>query len=267
MAHFCKTAADVHRLLRAVALHVSGDAQAATSAQGIASKVLPPSMYRRYMIAELLPPCVVAVEAREDPSDVVLFAEEEAALGRAVEKRRREFTTARDCAHRALTGLGHPPQPILSGDRGQPCWPAGVVGSITHCHSYRACAVARASDLLTVGIDAEPHEPLPEGVLGAIATAQELAHLRELSRIAPDVHWDRLLFSAKESVYKAWFPLAKRPLGFHDALLTLDSRRGAFSAQLLVPGPVLGGAQLSAFAGRWLARDGLLLTGIALAPS
>lgn len=219
------------------------------------------------MIAEILPPCVVAVETREDPLDVVLFAEEEAALGRAVEKRRREFTTARDCAHRALTGLGLPPQPVPSGDRGQPCWPAEVVGSITHCHRYRACAVAHASDLLTIGIDAEPNEPLPEGVLAAIALAQELAQLRELSRIAPNVHWDRLLFSAKESVYKAWFPLAKLSLGFHDALLTLDSLRGAFSARLLVPGPVLGGAQLHTFSGRWLARDGLLLTGIALAPS
>jgi len=224
------------------------------------------------VIAEILPASVIAIEAREDPVGAVLFPEEEAALGQAVEKRRREFTTARDCAHKAIAGLGLPLLPIPSGPRGEPCWPTGVVGSITHCHNYRACAVALATDLITLGIDAEPNEPLPDGVLAAIATAEELSRLRELSRIAPDeVHWDRLLFCAKESVYKAWFPLTGRSLGFEDAVLTIDSDRGAFSdrgvfsARLLVPGPALEGEQLQTFSGRWLVRDGLVLTGIALA--
>jgi 4'-phosphopantetheinyl transferase EntD len=216
------------------------------------------------MIADILPDAVVAVEAWSDPADVVLFAEEEAVLGQAVEKRRLEFTTARACARRALAGLGLPPLPIPSGARGEPCWPAGIVGSITHCHGYRACAVARASELLTLGIDAEPNDALPEGVLGAIARAEELPQLRALARTAPAVHWDRLLFSAKESVYKAWFPLARRSLGFEDAVLTLDARRGEFSARLLVPGPLSAGGRLETLPGRWLARDGLVLTAIAL---
>jgi 4'-phosphopantetheinyl transferase EntD len=216
------------------------------------------------VIVEILPEEVVAVETRGDPVDVVLFPDEEAVLGRAVEKRRREFTTARDCAHRALRGLGLPPQPVLSGARGEPCWPAGIVGSITHCDGYRACAVARATEQLTIGIDAEPNRPLPEGVLAAIARVEELAHVRELARIAPTVHWDRLLFSAKESVYKAWFPLARQSLGFEDASLTIDPRRGAFSARLLVPGPVTVEGGLARLDGRWLARDGLVVTAITL---
>jgi 4'-phosphopantetheinyl transferase EntD len=80
----------------------------------------------------------------------------------------------------------------------------------------------------------------------------------------PAVHWDRLLFSAKESVYKAWFPLAKRWLGFEDAVVTLDPSAETFAARLLVSGPLLGGRRLTGFSGRWLIRDGLVLTAIAL---
>ncbi len=221
------------------------------------------------MIAEILPAGVVSVEARSDFGDVVLFPEEELALGRAVEKRRREFTTARACAREALAGLGLPPLPIASGARGEPCWPAGIVGSITHCRGYRACAVARETELLTIGIDAEPNEALSDGVLAEIALAEELPRLRELERIEPTIHWDRLLFSAKESVYKAWFPLARRWLGFEDAVLAIDPLECTFAVRLLVPGPLLAGRRLTTLSGRWLARDGLVLTAIALpsAPS
>lgn len=217
------------------------------------------------MLAELLPAQVVAVQTREDLLDVELFPVEEAMLGRAVEKRRREFTTARACARQALDRLGLPAVAITTGAHGEPVWPAGVVGSITHCEGYRACALAPASEIATVGIDAEPNAPLPEGLLGDIARPEELPRLRELQRQEPAVHWDRLLFSAKESVYKAWFPLAEQWLGFEDATLTIDGAAGTFSARLLVPGPLLGDRRLSGFAGRWLAHDGLLLTAIALA--
>jgi 4'-phosphopantetheinyl transferase EntD len=79
------------------------------------------------------------------------------------------------------------------------------------------------------------------------------------------VHWDRLLFSCKESVYKAWFPLARRWLGFDGAALRVDPVARTFTADLLVPGPVVDGAVLRGFSGRWLARGGLLLTAIGVA--
>lgn len=216
------------------------------------------------MIDAILPGAVIAVEAREDPIDIVLFPAEEASVGQAVEKRRREFTTARGCAREALSQLGLPPAAIPNGERGEPCWPAGVVGSITHCDGYRACAIARSADTLTIGIDAELHAELPEGVLSDIAGTRELSWLSERRRDMPHVHWDRLLFSAKESIYKAWFPLAKRWLGFEDVVVTLDTSAETFAARLLVPGPLLGGQRLTGFSGRWLIRDGLVLTAIAL---
>lgn len=217
------------------------------------------------MIEQILPDEVIAVEALEDIQDIVLFPVEEAILGQAVEKRRREFTTARACARAALGQLGLPPAPVTTGDRGEPQWPAGVVGSITHCDGYRACAIARSSEIVTIGIDAEPNAELPEGVLSEIARTEELPWLRDLKRSKPTVHWDRLLFSVKESIYKAWFPLAKRWLGFEDAVVTLDTSRNTFYAQLLVSGPMLADRRLTGFSGRWLARDGLLLTAITIA--
>lgn len=216
------------------------------------------------VIERLLPPAAVAVEARQDPPDVFLFPAEEAAIQTSVEKRRLEFTTTRQCAREAFARLGLPPSPVVSGQRGEPRWPSGVVGSITHCDGYRACAVARLTDVVTIGIDAEPHAALPAGVVSAIAGSEELGWVRDLKRQAPAVHWDRLLFSAKESVYKAWFPLAERWLGFEDAVVTVDPSACTFSARLLVAGPMIAGEQLAELSGRWLVRDGLVLTAIAV---
>jgi 4'-phosphopantetheinyl transferase EntD len=217
------------------------------------------------MLQELLPDAVVAVDTRTDSQDIALFPAEEAALGRAVEKRRREYTTARACARAAFGRLGLPIVAVTSGERGEPQWPAGVVGSITHCEGYRACAIARSREIVTIGIDAEPNAPLRDGLLPMIARAEELRWLDDLRRVEPAVHWDRLLFSAKESVYKAWFPLARRWLDFEDALVTVAPMEGAFSARLMVSGPLLGDRPLTGFSGRWLVRGGLVLTAIALA--
>ena len=74
--------------------------------------------------------------------------------------------------------------------------------------------------------------------------------------------WDRLLFSAKESVYKAWFPLTGRRLRFLDVRVDFDPVRSTFSARLLVDGPVVDGAALTGLDGRWVVGDGLLATAI-----
>nr|WP_154677356.1 4'-phosphopantetheinyl transferase superfamily protein [Parafrankia discariae] len=228
-------------------------------------------------------PALAAVEKFDDDfggaADARLFPEEAATLTRAVDKRRREFTTGRICAHRALEALGVPAVPILPGERREPLWPAGVVGSITHTAGYRAAAVARAAagSTVSVGIDAEPNEPTPGGVLREISLPVEREMLTALGGEHPAVRWDRLLFSAKESVYKAWFPLAQRWLGFDDAELTITvdagdaagtgvDARGAFQARLLVAGPALPGGELTGFSGRWAVGRGLIVTAIAFTP-
>lgn len=215
------------------------------------------------MLERILPAGTTVAATRGD-LEGSLYPEEEAVVARAVEKRRREFTTGRACAREALAQLGQPRQPIPPGPRGEPLWPAGVVGSITHCDGYRASAVARGAGFLAVAIDAEPHSPLPERLLPDIARPEERPHLAELARSEPAIHWDKLLFSAKESVYKAWFPLAHRWLGFEDAVLCFDREAGTFAARLLVEGPVAGGRRISGFEGRWLVGDGLVATAISV---
>jgi 4'-phosphopantetheinyl transferase EntD len=214
------------------------------------------------MIADILPSPVAVVEAFGDLADVRLFPEEEAVIARAAAKRRGEFTTARGCARAALAKIGVPAVPILPGPRGAPQWPEGVVGSITHCAGYRACAVARIGEIVTIGLDAEPHDPLPKGVLEAIARPAEQARLSALTSVRPDINWDRLLFCAKESVYKAWFPLTHRWLGFEEASIEIDPVNGSFGARLLVDGPMVNNSMLAGFEGRWLVSDGFIVTAI-----
>lgn len=212
------------------------------------------------LLVDLLPGGVSVVEVRGDVLDGPVLAEEEIVIAGASAPRRREFRTARACARRALARLGRPTGAIPAGPHREPCWPEGVVGSLTHCAGFRAAAVAHASDVWTLGIDAEPAEPLPDGILRHIALAPEQDMVARLTAAEPDVHWDRLLFSAKESLYKAWFPPARRWLDFLDARLDFTAGRRTFTAQLLLPGP----RPFDVAEGRWQCREGLLLTAVSL---
>ncbi|MDG9708993.1 4'-phosphopantetheinyl transferase family protein [Streptomyces sp. DH10] len=214
------------------------------------------------MIDEILPTAVLGAESFGDEPDAWLFPEERAALGEAGEARRREYTTVRHCARRALGGLGLAPAPLLPGVRGAPRWPDDVVGSMTHCAGYRAAAAAHRSDVRALGIDAEPHAPLPEGVLEFIALPKESSHVAGLSRHTPEVHWDRLLFCAKEAVYKAWFPATHTWLGFDGAVIS-PAPDGTFHARVLAPAPAQQVPAPREFDGRWLVRDGFLLASVA----
>ncbi|GAA4601349.1 4'-phosphopantetheinyl transferase EntD [Actinoplanes octamycinicus] len=215
------------------------------------------------MIGEILPADVCVAEAFSDRTGEPVFPGEEASVGRSVESRRREFVTARRCAREALTQLGFAPVPIPAGPGRDPVWPSGVIGSITHCAGYRGAAVAARTDLTSLGIDAEPHAPLPEGILEAVSLPAERRRLAGLALRYPAIRWDRLLFSAKESVFKAWFPLTGRMLGFDEAELSIDPFAAEFSARLRVPGDRLdGGPALTGFTGRWLVRGDLMLTAV-----
>jgi 4'-phosphopantetheinyl transferase EntD len=216
------------------------------------------------VLEEILPAAVAVASTRRNSSGVELFPEEASVIANSVEKRRLEFATARACAREALAHLGLPPVAVLPGPKGEPRWPDGIVGSITHCDGYCACALARDGDLLSIGVDAEPDQALPTGLLGDIALPREREWIRAMAASRPGVSWDRLLFSIKEAIYKAWFPLTGRWLGFEDATVSIDVERERFVARLLVPAPVVRGRDLSGFEGRWLAREGLLLAAIAM---
>jgi enterobactin synthetase component D / holo-[acyl-carrier protein] synthase len=216
------------------------------------------------MLEVILPAGVESQECFGVPPGGVVFREEEQVIAHAVASRRRDFAAVRSCARVCLERLGYPPVPILPGVGGAPTWPAGIRGSMTHCAGYAAAAVGPHRPISAIGIDAEPDAPLPDGVLGLIATAAEHDHLAATQRECEGPHWDRLLFSAKEAVYKAWFPLVGGWLDHHDAEISFDAHNRTFTALLSRNDLILNGRPIHQLHGRWIREQGILATAIVL---
>ena len=118
------------------------------------------------------------------------------------------------------------------------------------------------SVLASIGIDVEQNGRLPDGVEEAVTVPGEPEMLAALARAFPATHWGRLLFSAKESIYKAWYPLTGRGLGFEAARLTIDPA-GTFAAKLLIDGARTdGGPPLTELRGCFLVAHGLVATAV-----
>jgi 4'-phosphopantetheinyl transferase EntD len=131
---------------------------------------------------------------------------------------RRASGAARIVARELLSRLGVPCAAIPKSPSGQPLWPAGVTGSLAHDDTIAAAAVARLRDISALGIDVEPAAPLPPDVLSLVARPEELAGLPGQPCAG------RIVFAAKEAVYKALHPLDGVPLEYED--IHVDLRRG-----------------------------------------
>jgi 4'-phosphopantetheinyl transferase EntD len=206
------------------------------------------------MIANLLPG-TASFEMFSDTPEAWAFPSEAARVADACSERRGEFGTVRYCARQALRQLGLRAAAILPDADGVPTWPAGVVGSMTHCSGYRAAVATRSHAIRGVGIDAEPDRALSPALREFVLRREERAHVRALSDIHPHRHWDRILFCAKEAVFKAWYPLTRSWLDFPDVSVTLHPD-GLFRAIVHVASAA--GVD-SAFDGRWAVGRGLIL--------
>jgi 4'-phosphopantetheinyl transferase EntD len=182
------------------------------------------------VIETLFPPDVVTVRATPEMYEEPLFPEEEAAIQRAVEKRRREYAAGRAAARAALARLGFAPAPITAAEDRSPEWPRGVVGSISHTNGCCAVAVARAEAYLSVGLDVEGSEPMKPDLRRMICTPSELDRIAKLSGA---VDWAKVTFSAKEAFYKCYHPLVRTFLGFLDVELELDPEGRRFTAAII----------------------------------
>lgn len=176
----------------------------------------------------------------------------------AIPSRQREFTTGRTCARRALAQLGMAPVALPVGPHGQPLWPRGVTGSITHCAGYRAAAVAAKVTVKSLGIDAERDRPLPPGVLDLIANESESRVVECLAR-RDETNWDCLLFCAKEAVVKACYGSGDTTVD-DPTRVTVDLRKSTHSFAATVPLAGRENGRGLTFEGAWQVDRGFMLT-------
>ncbi len=145
--------------------------------------------------------------------------------GRTTTKRSREFSAGRSCAHSLLESWGETETVAVSADR-SPIWPDGFVGSISHSDQWVWAAVAQQESIQSIGVDTETivdHQTRNE-VQREIATLEEWAVARELN-LDPETTFT-ILFSAKESFYKCWYPQTQKYFEFCDAgLVSCDRNR------------------------------------------
>ena len=198
------------------------------------------------MLDGLFPPDVMTAWGDPLAPSTPLFPEEEALVARAVAKRKQEFAKGRECARSALANLGLHDVLLLSAESREPLWPAEVVGSITHTHGLCAAAVARSARYRSIGIDAEPAEPLTPNIARRICPDEEAESLDGFDAVERELV-PRLVFCVKEAVYKCVFPIARRFLGFEDVRVELAGE--TFRARLRVDTPPFQAETI--FEGRW----------------
>lgn len=212
------------------------------------------------MIATLFADDVLTVTATPEMWDGELYPEEATCIASAVPARRREFTAGRLCARVALARLGIDGYPLRVGPAREPLWPSGIVGSISHGAGRCAVVACRSGRVVGLGLDIERDEALSADLVPMICTAAEVEWCANQRPGKPD--WPKLIFSAKETVYKCLFPLTGMFLEFHDVAVMPDPRSGRFTANLLRTIPSMPG--LDAVDGRFAWEDDVVMTGMAL---
>jgi 4'-phosphopantetheinyl transferase EntD len=188
------------------------------------------------MINRLFSPEVMVQVASSDMWKGTLYLDEEVLIKTANLTRKREFTAGRLCARKGLEQLGVKNFPVLIGENREPLWPPGIIGSIAHCKNFCAAVVVRIGALIGIGLDVEPLEPMTDDVLGLICTPDEKEWLLSASD-NNRLLWAKLIFCAKESAFKCYFPLSQTYLDFQDVEVSINPDNKNFSVSLLVPPP------------------------------
>ena len=151
-----------------------------------------------------------------------LMPEEAKAFANGVLKRRQASGAARIIAREFLARRGYPHAPLQKLPSGAVTWPNGTIGSLAHDARVAVAAVGDIHSVRGLGIDIEPRESLPVD-LDLVATPRERRRANDIP------HFGRLLFCAKEAVYKAVHPLDGAFLEFHD--VEIDFKQGIARVQ------------------------------------
>ncbi len=157
------------------------------------------------------------------------LGQEAAHLSRAFPTRKNEFAAGRAAARIGLAQLGYKATAIPAAPDRAPVWPAQIHGSISH--TAQLCAAVVTDTNVSLGLDIEENTDLAQGLLSTICSDDEL------ERIAgPDhLRLAKLVFSAKEAVYKAQYPLTGLLFGFDHIDIEFDFSRQSFVATFLKP--------------------------------
>lgn len=211
-------------------------------------------------LAGMLPAGISLAEAREPAPLETLFAEERASVASSVPKRAIEFATGRLCARKALGQIGVHRFPLLADPHRAPVWPRDVVGSITHTDDFCAAAVGRRSDFSGIGIDAEIGGRVGIELWPTLFAIEEIGWLDQLPEQQRPI-MATVLFSAKESFYKAQYSITGAWLDFKSAAVSVEDDRWSLKlvrpqgAPARIPEPI---------GGRFAIRDRHVFTAIAI---
>jgi 4'-phosphopantetheinyl transferase EntD len=167
-----------------------------------------------------------------DPANSAAESELAALHPRTVEARRAAFLAGRTAAHAALADLGRDVPSILAGPMREPLWPDGIVGSVSHAGDVAIAIAAPRERTCGVGIDIEVSRPAPE-LWDQVPLPGEARWLRAIPDPTERARMLLALFSAKEAIYKAFFPRVGSYFGFEGAVLTPTST--GFTASLAEP--------------------------------
>jgi len=177
------------------------------------------SSFQSALDALALPGIMIGHRLISPGDEHALMPEEAPAFASSIVEVRRASGAARIVARQLFARLGYPATALPKAPSGAPIWPPGVIGSLTHDAKIALAAVAMGRDVGALGIDVEPAEFLPSELLDMVATPQERL------KIADDPYRGRLLFAAKEAVYKAVYPLDQTFLEHHDVEVSLADRK------------------------------------------
>ena len=160
------------------------------------------------------------------------------ALQRASASRQLGHLGGRLCAEAAMAAASGRRVGIGIGESGAPLWPADLVGSISHTRGGAWACVGLRPAWSMVGIDSEllADADAVRSIVELCCTAEER---RRWFPQAPDPLLATLLFSAKESVYKAIHPVVRRFVEFDEVeLVALDAGRTALRLRPVPGGPL-----------------------------
>lgn len=138
----------------------------------------------------------------------------------SVKKRQAEYLAGRLCAGDAINRLQGRWLTPGTGARGAPLWPQGVVGSISHNGWYVVSVVMRKEYASGAGIDVEAVIPAAQIEVVAKNILKPVEKQRFLA--AGQSIWEKqvnltLVFSLKESLFKALYPIIGKPFYFESA--------------------------------------------------